>query len=354
MRVRGKNYQTVWMEGCTVRMIDQHQLPHKFEIASFNSFRDTAKAIKDMVVRGAGAIGAAAGYAMAQGVLEATEAHFEESVDAAAHVICMTRPTARDLFAAVERVQVAAKAMASPSLARQAAVKAATVFAQENVKACQAIGRVGAKLLHDGVRILTHCNAGWLAFVDWGSALAPIYVAHQAGAKLFVYATETRPRSQGAKLTEWELSQAGVPHALVADTAAGSLFQRGAINAVIVGADRIAANGDVANKIGTYTLAVLAERHGVPFYVAAPRSTFDPATSDGAAIPIEERSEDEVLWVSGITERGTTEHVRVAASGAHALNPAFDVTPAALVTKFITESGLLDSHPSAIAAFVRS
>jgi len=352
MLVNGKAYRTVWMEGGTVKLIEQRLLPHRFEILECPTHRDTAEAIRTMAVRGAGAIGAAAGYAAAQAALEAPDASFPDFLQQAAREIRATRPTAHDLFYAVERVCEAAAGAATPQAAREAAVKTATRLADENAGAGEAIGRTGAPLLRSGMRILTQCNAGWLAFADWGSALAPVYRACRNGVSLFVYVPETRPRSQGAKLTAWELGQEGVPHTVIADTASGSLFQRGEIDCVLVGADRIAANGDVANKIGTYTLALLAKHHGVPFYVAAPRSTFDPSTPDGSRIPIEERSEDEVLWVSGLTRDGRLEEVRVAAPGSSAANPAFDVTPAALVTKFITEAGLLDPRPDAIARFV--
>ncbi len=349
MRVEGTHYRTVWLEGSAVRLIEQRLLPHRFEVVSCRTSRETATAIKDMVVRGAGAIGAAAGYAMAQAALEAPETTFPASIEEAARLIQATRPTAHDLFAAVARVRDAALAAANPAQGRQAAVRAATAFADDNAKAGEAIGRIGAPLLRPGTRILTHCNAGWLAFVDWGSALAPMYHAHAAGSELFVYVTETRPRSQGAKLTDWELSQAGIPHTLIADTAAGSLFQQGRIDCVMVGADRIAANGDVANKIGTYALAVLAQRHRVPFYVAAPLSTFDLAAPDGRSIPIERRHEDEVLYASGQADDGTLQRVRIAPPGSRAENPAFDVTPASLVTRLITEADLVEPDAAAIA-----
>lgn len=341
------------MEGDTVKLIEQRLLPHRFEILSCHTYSETALAIKEMAVRGAGAIGAAAGYAMAQVVLQAPDSSFRAALEEGARTIRATRPTAHDLFFAVERVLEAAVAAPTVAAARQAAVKTARILADDNAKAGEAIGRCGAGLLRSGMRILTHCNAGWLAFADWGSALAPIYYAHQAGLALFVYVTETRPRSQGAKLTDWELAHAGVPHVVIADTAAGSLFREGKIDGVIVGADRIAANGDVANKIGTYSLAVLARSHQVPFYVAAPRSTFDCSSPDGGAIPIETRHEDEVLYVSGLADDGTLRRVRIAAAGSQALNPAFDITPASLVTRFITESGLLEPDPCFIAAFVQ-
>ncbi len=352
MLVNGKAYRTVWMEGGTVKMIDQRLLPHRFTILDCPTHRDTAAAIANMTIRGAGAIGAAAGYAMAQAALEAPEASIGAYIEEAAQTIQRTRPTARDLFYAVEQVEEAIRAAAGVAHARAAAVQRAQELADENARACEQIGRVGAPLLRPGMRILTHCNAGWLAFVDWGSALAPIYHAHRSGMPLLVYATETRPRSQGAKLTVWELAQEGVPHVLIADTAAGRCFQQGDIDCVIVGADRIAANGDVANKIGTYTIALLAKHHGVPFYVAAPRSTFDSATPTGAAIPIEERSQDEVLEVSGISRQGALESVRIAPAGCTAKNPAFDVTPARFVTAFLTEEGVVEPRPEAIARMV--
>jgi methylthioribose-1-phosphate isomerase len=353
MKVQGKHYRTIWLEGAAVRLIEQRLLPHRFEILSCGDYQATAAAIKDMAVRGAGAIGAAAGYAMAQAALAAPASGFRAALEQARETIRSTRPTAHDLFAALEQVFQAALTASTADAARVAAVQAAEAFAEGNACAGEAIGRAGAALLRPGMRVLTHCNAGWLAFVDWGSALAPIYCAHAAGLPLHVYATETRPRSQGAKLTAWELAQAGVAHRLIADTAAGSLFQRSMVDCVIVGADRIAANGDTANKIGTYTLAVLAQRHAVPLYVAAPRSTFDSATPTGAAIPIEQRHEDEVLYVTGLGDDGALRRVRVTAPGTSADNPAFDVTPAALITCFITEEGLIEPNRQALAAWLQ-
>ena len=352
MRVNGTPYRTVWLDGRAVKLIDQRVPPHTFEILTCASYRDTADAITTMAVRGAGAIGTAAGYAIAQAALEAPDASFREFLNEAAAVVRATRPTAHDLFYAVEKVCEAARLARSPAQARQAAVETAGRLADEDAQAGEAIGRAGSPLLRRGMRILTQCNAGWLAFADWGSALAPVYQAHRSGVPLFVYVPETRPRSQGAKLTAWELKQEGVPHAIIADTVSGSLFARGEVDCVILGADRIAANGDFANKIGTYTLAVLAKHHGVPFYVAAPRSTFDVATPDGSKIPIEERSAEEVLCVSGMTASGELEQVRIAPAGSQARNPAFDVTPAPLVTKFVTPAGLIDPKPEAILQFL--
>ena len=353
MLVNGRPYRTVWMEGAAVKMIDQRLLPHEFRIVSLPTYRETAQAIKTMTVRGAGAIGAAAGFAMAQAALGAEEASFRSLIDEAAQTVRATRPTAHDLFFAVDGVREAALGAATVAGGKAAAVETASRLADDNAKAGEQIGLAGLSLLRSGMRLLTHCNAGWLAFVDWGSALAPVYQAQRRRIEVFVYATETRPRSQGAKLTAWELQQAGIAHAVIADTAVGSHVQRGQIDAVIVGADRIAANGDVANKIGTYQIALIAKHHGIPFYVAAPRSTVDLATPNGSAIVIEERSEDEVAWVWGRTQEGTLTQVRLTPEGSPAKNPAFDVTPAALVSKFITEAGLLDPDPRSLAQFAR-
>ena len=348
MLVQGAPYRTVWMQGATVKMIDQRQLPHLFSILDCPTTRETVEAIKNMTVRGAGAIGAAAGYAMAQAVVKAPEAQWRPALEEAAEAIRRARPTARDLFYALEHVLETARGARTLAEARTSAILMAQRIADENAQAGEAIGRTGAVLLRQGMRLLTHCNAGWLAFVDWGSALAPIYWAKRQGIEVSVSVMETRPRSQGAKLTAWELRQEGIPHTIFADTAAGSLFARGQVDLAIVGADRIAANGDVANKIGTYTLAILAKHHGVPFYVAAPRSTFDLATPEGSRIPIEERAQDEVTTVSGLTAAGVLESVRIVPEGSIAANPAFDVTPADLVTAFVTEDGLVRPEPEAI------
>jgi S-methyl-5-thioribose-1-phosphate isomerase len=352
MRVEGKDYRSVWLEGSVVRLIDQRQLPHRFTILDCPTVRDTADAIATMAVRGAGAIGVAAGYAMAQAALEVPEAGDRTAIEEAARLIRATRPTARDLFYAVEHVEAVIRSAPDVRQARQAAVALAHRLSDENAKAGEQIGVAGERLLSPDSRVLTQCNAGWLAFADWGSALAPIYQAQRLGKRPFVYVPETRPRGQGAKLTAWELAQEGVAHALIADTACGRMFQQGEVDCVIVGADRIAANGDTANKIGTYTLAILARHHRVPFYVAAPCSTFDPATPNGRAIVIEERNEEEVLFVSGLADDGTIQRVRVSPTQSHARNPAFDVTPASFIRAFLTDTGLIPPQPDAIASFV--
>jgi methylthioribose-1-phosphate isomerase len=342
MRVGDRSYRTVWMEGTAVKMINQPLLPHRFEIATLATHRDTARAIKDMVIRGAGAIGGAAAYGMAQVALEAPDAHFGDYVAQGAETLRHTRPTAQNLFYAIARVQRAILEAPTVARARAAAVEAAQAVADEDAASCRAIGEHGAQLIPDGARILTHCNAGWLAFVDWGSALSPIYMAARQGKKVFVYADETRPRCQGAQLTAWELQGEGIAHAIIADNAAGFFMQRGEIDMVIVGSDRIAANGDVANKIGTYEKAVCAADNGIPFYVAAPTSTIDPACPSGVDIPIEERDQDEVLYAYGRDAQGNLGRVRLAPDGSQARNPAFDVTPARLVRAIITQHGVHD------------
>lgn len=340
MQVNGKHYRTVIMEGSTVRMINQPLIPYRFELIDLPTHHDTAEAIRTMIVRGAGAIGAAGGYGMAQVALEAPDGPgFDAYIAQGAATLRATRPTAQDLFYAIDQVLQAIAGAGGVTAARQAAVERAQTLADENAAAGEAIGRIGAALIPDGARILTHCNAGWLAFVDWGSALAPVYMAAREGKQIFVYADETRPRNQGARLTAWELEGEGIPHAVIADNAAGYLMQRGRVDLVIVGTDRVAANGDVANKIGTYEKALCAADNGVPFYVAAPWSTIDPGCPDGSSIPIEERDPDEVLVLTGMDPEGRPARIQHSHAGARALNPAFDITPARLIRSIITERG---------------
>jgi len=341
MKVNGRPYRTLWMEGGVVRMINQHLIPHRFEIVDLPTHRDTAEAIRTMIVRGAPAIGATGGYGLVQAAMEAPDGPgFAGYVERADEALQRTRPTAHDLFYALDRVMAAIREAGTVAEARTSALEAAQAIADESAARCRAIGEHGARLIEDGARILTHCNAGWLACVDWGTALAPIYVAAREGRDVFVYVDETRPRSQGARLTAWELQGEGVEHAIIADNAAGHLMRRGEIDLVIVGADRIAANGDVANKIGTYEKAVCAADNQVPFYVAAPTSTIDPQCPDGDRIPIEERSQEEVLYATGLDDSGQVRRVRLAHQAARARNPAFDVTPARYLTGIITEHGL--------------
>jgi methylthioribose-1-phosphate isomerase len=323
------------MEGTSVFFIEQNLLPFQFKIQVAETFLDSCHAIRTMMVRGAGAIGSIAGFAMAQAAVEAPDSEFIPFINKARLLIESTRPTARNLFHAVERVYSRAL------ISRSSAIEEAQRIAEKDVADSRKIGEYGNMLIKEGMNIETHCNAGWLAFVDYGTALSPIYLAHQQGKKIFVYADETRPRSQGARLTAWELQQAGVPHTIIPDNAGAWLMSLGKIDMMIVGADRIAANGDTANKIGTLEKAIAAKQYGVPFYVAAPTSTFDSDCSDGSQIPIEERSEDEVLYMDGPTSDGRHERILVCSPGSHAFNPAFDVTPAKLITGIITEKGVI-------------
>ncbi|HUK82722.1 MAG TPA: S-methyl-5-thioribose-1-phosphate isomerase [Verrucomicrobiae bacterium] len=328
MKVRGKNYRAVWMDGRNVVVINQLLLPHRFELLRLRNHRQTANAIKTMIVRGAGTIGATAGYGLAQSYLEGVD------TEKAYRTILETRPTAADLKHALNRVRARASSAAE-------AVAEAEAIADEYVARAQQIARAGLPLVVEGTQVLTHCNAGWLALVDWGSAPAPIYLAHQKGRKVFVWVDETRPRNQGAYLTSWEFLQEGVPHKIIADNAGGLLMHRGEVDLCIVGADRIACNGDVANKIGTYQKAVLAKENGIPFYVAAPSSTIDMNCRSGNDIPIEERDEAEVHYVYGSDSRNRLSRVRVSPRKAKAANPAFDVTPARYITGVITEKGIV-------------
>ncbi|UCB55090.1 MAG: S-methyl-5-thioribose-1-phosphate isomerase [Thiotrichales bacterium] len=332
MKVDGKHYRTVWMQDDSVCLIEQNLLPFEFKLFEAASYRDTCTAISTMIVRGAGAIGATAGYAMAQAFIEYGDD--AGNIAAARKQIENTRPTAQNLFYAVERVYNAGQQ------STQSAIREAQAIADEDADACKRIGELGNDLIEDGQHIETHCNAGWLAFVDYGSALAPIYAAHNSGKQVFVYADETRPRSQGARLTAWELGNENVPHTIIADNAGAHLMSLGKIDMLIVGSDRIAANGDVANKIGTLEKAIAARYYGIPFYVAAPVSTIDFDCASGSAIPIEHRHPDEVLYQSGPNQDGRPEQIRVSSPGSDAINPAFDVTPADLVTAVITDKGI--------------
>jgi len=352
---RVEDFRTVWMEGFNVKMIDQTKLPHKFEIMILKNYKETAQAIKDMNIRGAGAIGAAAGYAMAQAALEAPYDNYEvlmKYIEDAAEHIKSTRPTAQNLFYAVEKVLAKVKSHKTLMGAKFSAKKVANKIADDDAEACKKIGEYGEPLIKNGCNMLTHCNAGWLAFVDYGSALSPVYTAKMKGKKVFVYADETRPRLQGAGLTAWELGQNEIDHRIIVDNVSGWLMQLGKVDIVIVGADRIAANGDTANKIGTYEKAVLAKENNVPFYIAAPTSTFDLKCETGKSIPIEERNENEVLYVRGYCEKTScVEEVRISPKDSHGLNYAFDVTPAKYITGIITEKGIVKADKDEISKF---
>ena len=309
-----KHLFAVWYENDVVKLIDQRKLPEKIEVFEAKNSDDIAYAIKDMVVRGAPAIGVTAAFGLAMAKKN------KEDLEEAVKKIGMTRPTAFDLFKAINYMK-----------ANNFDLGAARRYSTEISGRSKKIGEFGNELIGNGSRILTHCNAGALAVVDWGTALAPMRIAHNQGKNIFVFVDETRPRLQGAKLTAWELGQEGIDHAIIADNAAGFYMRRKEVDLVIVGADRITANGDFANKIGTYEKAVLAHENKIPFYVAAPGSTFDFSISNGDGIPIEERGEEEVLIVNGKS---------LGPAASHARNPAFDVTPNKYVTAFITEYGI--------------
>ena len=332
MKVEGKDYRTVWMEGNTVCLIEQNLLPFEFKIFRAENYKETCMVISTMIVRGAGAIGATAGYGMAQAFVES--GNDPEYVENARQEIENTRPTAQNLFYAVERVYRAGQ------VSVEQAVNEGQKIADEDAEACKKIGELGNDLIKDGANIETHCNAGWLAFVDYGSALSPVYAAHRSGKQVFVYADETRPRGQGARLTAWELKNENIPHVIIPDNAGAHLMSQGKIDLMIVGSDRIAANGDVANKIGTLEKAIAAKYYGIPFYVAAPISTIDFDCASGKDIPIEQRHEEEVLYQSGLNSEGKLEKVLISSPGSDAVNPAFDVTPAELVTAIITDKGI--------------
>ena len=327
-----------------VLLIEQRLLPHSFEIIRTADFRETARAIKDMIVRGAGAIGATAAYGFAQGLRAFNGDDLPSFNRHAAEVYAVlksARPTAVDPLNAMNTIRARIESAATVAQKKEIALAEAEKFADEDVQHCREIGEHGLHLIREGARVLTHCNAGWLAFVDVGSATAPMYAAHARGRKFHVYCSETRPRSQGASLTAWELAQEGISHQVISDNAAGHLMQRGEIDLVIVGADRVLGRtGDVANKIGTYTRAVVPQRHDIPFYVAIPLSTIDWELRSGFDIPIEDRDESEVLGAWGATPDGERQYIRIANPGSHALNPSFDVTPAELITGIITPAGI--------------
>jgi len=346
MNIDGKNYRTIWFaeNGNGVEIIDQTQLPHRFVILRLNRVEEVARAIKNMNVRGAPLIGAAAACGMALAMRAASS---DAALAAASEMLCATRPTAVNLRWAVERMARLLLPL-PPSQRAEAAIAEAAAICEEDIALNHGIGQHGLALLRQlyaakqrPLNLLTHCNAGWLATVDWGTALAPIYAAFDAGIPLHVWVDETRPRNQGAALTAWELGKHGVPHTVITDNAGGHLMQHGKVDAVTVGADRVTSRGDVCNKIGTYLKALAAFDNGVPFYAAVPSPTIDWSLADGLReIPIEERSAEEVAWIQGRLPSGAIAQVNLLPDGSRAANPAFDVTPARLVTGIITECGV--------------
>ncbi len=356
MKVKGKHYRTIWMKDeKTVQIIDQRHLPHKFIVEDLKSVEDVAAAIKDMHVRGAGLIGATAAWGMYIAALNVSKRNFDKCIRKDSKLLLSTRPTASNLKWAVDRQLEAINSGKSIEEKIEIAKKTAQGISDEDVAFCKKIGEHGVKLIRviskkkrDTVNILTHCNAGWLAFVDWGSATAPIYAAHDAGIDVHVWVDETRPRNQGARITAWELGQHGVKHTVIVDNVGGHLMQHGMVDLVIVGTDRTTYTGDVANKIGTYLKALAAKDNDIPFYVALPSSTFDWEIKDGIKeIPIEQRSEEEVKYIQGL-HNDQIKKVLLTPKDSPAANFAFDVTPARLVTGLITERGICKANRESI------
>jgi methylthioribose-1-phosphate isomerase len=357
MRISGVPYRTIWPAAFgVVRVIDQSRLPFELIMLDLTTLEDAAHAIKTMVVRGAPLIGTTAAYGLALALrTDASDRRIDEAIKA----LRATRPTAVNLAWALERVRSVIVQLA-PEKRFEAAFREAGIICEADVEQCRAIGLHGLEIIRrlarpssGRINILTHCNAGWLACVDWGTALAPIYMAHEAGIPVHVWVDETRPRNQGAALTAYELGAHGVPHTVIVDNLGGLLMQRGEVDCVIVGSDRTTACGDVCNKVGTYLKALAARDNGVPFYAALPVSTIDWSLESGSDVEIEERSAAEVTDVIGRTAAGEVGSVRVVPEGSAALNLAFDITPARLVTGIITErgvcaasrEGLLDLYP---------
>jgi methylthioribose-1-phosphate isomerase len=356
MNINGKPMRTIWVkpDGFPVEIIDQTALPHALKTVALKTCDDAAYAIQAMLVRGAPLIGVTAAYGVALAMREDAS---DTSLDEAVSTLAAQRPTAVNLRWALDQMRGVLAPLPQADRPR-AAFKHAAKLATDDVDMCRRIGVHGLAIVKDiaakrpgePVNILTHCNAGWLACIDWGTATSPIYHAHNAGIPVHVWVDETRPRNQGASLTAFELMQAGVPHTLICDNAGGHYMQNGEVDLVIVGADRVAANGDAANKIGTYLKALAAFDNDVPFYVALPSSTFDWTMARGADIPIEERSADEVLHITGRLASGAIASVAIAAPGTPARNPAFDVTPARLITGLITERGVANASVDGLQA----
>jgi methylthioribose-1-phosphate isomerase len=357
MKVDGKHYRSIWRSAdrWSVDAIDQRRLPHEFVIAKLTTCAEAAEAIRSMLVRGAPLIGATAAYGVA---LAMRDDQSDAAIDRAYQVLIATRPTAINLKWALDDVRRVLRPL-PPSARAAAAYARADDIAEQDVVINQGIAKSGFALIEaiaakksgEAVNVLTHCNAGWLATVDWGTATAPIYLAHERGIPIHVWVDETRPRNQGASLTAWELGHHGVAHTVIPDNTGGHLMQHGQVDLVIVGTDRVAANGDVCNKIGTYLKALAAHDNGVPFYVALPSPTIDFTVADGIGqIPIEQRGAEEVTHMTGRTADGRIETVRIVPEGSTVANYAFDVTPARLVSGLITERGVLKADRAALSA----
>ena len=358
MKVDGQHIRSIWLEpdGWTVSAIDQRRLPHDYVVAQLTNCDAAADAIRSMLVRGAPLIGATAAYGMALAMRAESS---DMALDRAYQALIATRPTAINLKWALDEMRTLLRPL-PPAQRTAAAYARAGAIAEEDIAINQSIGRHGFALIEaiaarkkpgESVNVLTHCNAGWLATVDWGTATAPIYLAHERGLAIHVWVDETRPRNQGASLTAWELGHHGVAHTVIPDNTGGHLMQHRMVDLVITGTDRVTANGDVCNKIGTYLKALAAQDNGVPFYVALPSPTIDFSVDDGIKeIPIEQRGPEEVTDMTGRTADGRTETVRIVPAGSPVANYAFDVTPARLVTGLITERGVLGANRASLAA----
>ena len=346
MQINGKVYRTIWFENNIVKIIDQTKLPHQFIIKDLKTVKDSINAIKTMEVRGAPLIGATAAYGLVLSIIEKNDQSFLKK---SSEDLIASRPTAINLKWAVDRMMKKLLGINSNEVLK-IALEEAKAIVEEDVTFCKSIGVNGLKIIEeiankkkDTVNILTHCNAGWLATIDWGTATSPIYHAHQKGIKVHVWVDETRPRNQGSNLTSYELNEEGIPNTIITDNAGGILMQRGQVDMCIVGTDRTLSNGDVCNKIGTYLKALSAKDNNVPFYVALPSSTIDWSIKDHKQIPIEERNSEELSHVEGVDENNEIKKLRIYPQKSKSLNLAFDVTPAKMVTKLITEKGICEA-----------
>ena len=346
MKIENKSYRTIWFENNLVKIIDQKKLPHQFIVKDLKTVKDAINAIKTMEVRGAPLIGATAAYGLILAIIEKNDLSFLKK---SSEDLIASRPTAINLKWAVDRMMKKLSGVNDKNILRIALDEAKNIV-EEDVSFCKNIGLNGLKIIEeifnkkkDTVNILTHCNAGWLATIDWGTATSPIYHAHQKGVKVHIWVDETRPRNQGANLTSFELNEEGIPNTVITDNAGGILMQRGQVDMCIVGTDRTLSNGDVCNKIGTYLKALAAKDNNVPFYVALPSSTIDWNIKDHKQIPIEERNSEELSHVEGIDKNNQVTKVRIYPEKSKSMNLAFDVTPAKYVTRLITEKGICEA-----------
>jgi len=346
MKIQNKNYRTIWFENNIVKIIDQTKLPHQFIIKELKTVKDSINAIKTMEVRGAPLIGATAAFGLVLSIIEKNDLSYLKK---SSEELTLSRPTAINLKWAVDRMIKKLSGVNTSEILKIALAEAKAIT-EEDIGFCQSIGINGLKIIEkisekkkNTVNILTHCNAGWLATIDWGTATSPIYHAHKKGIKVHVWVDETRPRNQGANLTSYELNEEGVPNTIIADNTGGILMQRGQVDMCIVGTDRTLSNGDVCNKIGTYLKALAAKDNNIPFYVALPSSTIDWNIKDHKKIPIEERNSEELSHIEGLDKKNKLQKVLIYPQKSKAMNLAFDVTPAKYVTGLITEKGVCEA-----------